>query len=82
SVLVLQLVTNFSTDELIFETSSALGTAGLSTGITADLPPAAQILIMFLMFIGRVGPTLVASSLAVRIGKGYTQYPKERPTIG
>lgn len=82
SVLVLQLETDFSTDELIFETSSALGTAGLSTGITADLPPGAQILIMFLMFIGRVGPTLVASSLAVRIGKGYTQYPKERPTIG
>ena len=82
SVLVLQLLTDFSTDELLFETSSALGTTGLSTGITADLPPAAQVLVMFLMFIGRVGPTLVASSLAVRIGKGFIQYPKERPTIG
>lgn len=82
SVLVLQLITDFSTDELLFETSSALGTTGLSTGITANLPPAAEVLIMFLMFIGRVGPTLVASSLAVRIGKGFVQYPKERPTIG
>jgi Trk-type K+ transport system membrane component len=82
SVVVLQLLTNFETDNLLFEASSALGTTGLSTGITADLPAAAQILIMFLMFIGRVGPTLVASSLAVRIGKGFIQYPKERPTIG
>jgi Trk-type K+ transport system membrane component len=82
SVVALQLLTNFSTDELLFEASSALGTTGLSTGITSQLPPSAQLLIMFLMFIGRVGPTLVASSLAVRIGKGFIQYPKERPTIG
>lgn len=82
SVVLLQLLTDFSTDELLFEVSSALGTTGLSTGITANLPASAEILIMFLMFIGRVGPTLVASSLAVRIGKGFIQYPKERPTIG
>lgn len=82
SVVALQLLTDFSTDEIIFEASSALGTTGLSTGITANLPPAAELLVMALMFIGRVGPTLVASSLAVRIGKGYIQYPKERPTIG
>lgn len=82
SVLTLQLVTDFSTDELLFEASSALGTAGLSTGITSELSVPAQVLVMFLMFIGRVGPTLVASSLAVKIGKGYIQYPKERPTIG
>jgi Trk-type K+ transport system membrane component len=82
SVVILQLITEFDTDRLLFEASSALGTTGLSTGITSQLPPAAQILIMLLMFIGRVGPTLVASSLAVRIGKGFIQYPKERPTIG
>ena len=76
------MVTDFSTDELLFEASSALGTAGLSTGITSELSVPAQVLVMFLMFIGRVGPTLVASSLAVKIGKGYIQYPKERPTIG
>lgn len=82
SVVLLQLITDFSTDELLFEASSALGTTGLSTGITAALPDSAKLLIMVLMFIGRVGPTLVASSLAVRIGKGFTQYPKERLTIG
>ncbi|MEY4499838.1 MAG: hypothetical protein RL319_826, partial [Actinomycetota bacterium] len=82
SVLLLQLITDFSTDELLFEASSALGTTGLSTGITANLPEPAKLLIMLLMFIGRVGPALVASSLAVRIGKGFTQFPKERLTIG
>lgn len=82
AVVVLNLITDFGTDELLFEASSALSATGLSTGITAQLPAGAQVLIMFLMFIGRVGPTLVASSLAVRIGKGFIQYPKERPTIG
>ena len=82
STVFLQLVTDFSTDQILFEVSSALGTAGLSTGITPHLPPVAEALITLLMFLGRVGPTLVASSLAVRIGKGFTQYPKERPTIG
>ena len=82
ATLLLQLSTDFTTDQILFEVSSALGTAGLSTGITSHLPPFAEIIIILLMFLGRVGPTLVASSLAVKIGKGYTQYPKERPTIG
>lgn len=82
STVLLQLTTEFSTDQILFEVSSALGTAGLSTGITASLPPFAEVVIIILMFIGRVGPTLVASSLAGRIGKGFTQYPRERPTIG
>lgn len=82
SVLALSLLTGFSTDQLLFEAASALGTVGLTTGITAQLPVPAQLVVMLLMFVGRVGPTLVASSLAVRIGKGFIQYPKERPTIG
>jgi Trk-type K+ transport system membrane component len=82
ATLLLQLTTEFTTDQILFEVSSALGTAGLSTGITAKLPAFAQVVIIILMFLGRVGPALVASSLAVRIGKGFTQYPKERPTIG
>jgi Trk-type K+ transport system membrane component len=82
ATVILQLITDFSTDQILFEVSSALGTAGLSTGITPNLPPLAEGLIALLMFLGRVGPSLVAGSLAIRIGKGFTQYPKERPTIG
>ncbi len=41
--------------DLIFETTSALGTVGLSRGITADLSVAGKYIIIFLMFIGRIG---------------------------
>ena len=41
---------------LLFEAASALGTVGLSTGITAQLTPLGKLILILLMFIGRVGP--------------------------
>ena len=41
---------------LLFEAASALGTVGLSTGITAQLTPIGKLILILLMFIGRVGP--------------------------
>ena len=52
---------------LIFEAFSAIGTVGISTGITGDLSLAGQIVIMVLMFIGRLGPLSV-----------YTAFHKEK----
>jgi trk system potassium uptake protein TrkH len=46
---------NFSFDSILFEVASALGTVGLSTGITGDLSNIGKVLIIILMFIGRVG---------------------------
>ena len=42
-------------DRVLFEVASALGTVGLSTGITGDLSSVGKVLIILLMFIGRVG---------------------------
>lgn len=42
--------------DIIFEATSALGTVGLSTGITGSLTPLGKIFIILLMFLGRVGP--------------------------
>jgi trk system potassium uptake protein TrkH len=61
---------------------SAFATAGLSTGLTPDLPPAAQALLLVLMFAGRLGPILLASALAVRVRPLTYEFPKERPIIG
>jgi trk system potassium uptake protein TrkH len=47
----------------LFEVVSALGTVGLSTGITASLAGSSQILLVFVMLIGRLGPLLLAESL-------------------
>lgn len=46
---------NFSFESILFEVASALGTVGLSTGITGDLSNIGKLLIIILMFIGRVG---------------------------
>lgn len=46
---------NFELQDILFEVASSLGTVGLSTGITADLSSIGKILIVMLMFIGRVG---------------------------
>ncbi len=50
--------------KLCFETVSAFGTVGLSTGITSDLTTGQRIVIIFMMFIGRLGPMTFALALA------------------
>lgn len=82
STMALMLMTDFGLDRLLFETISAFATVGLSTGITASLPPAGQLLLVFLMFVGRLGPVTLASALALRTRPVMYEFPKERPLIG
>jgi trk system potassium uptake protein TrkH len=82
STILISLTTKFTTDDIFFEVVSAFGTVGLSTGITPDMPPLGQIILMALMFGGRLGLVVVATALAVRQTKVHFEYPKERPLIG
>ena len=82
SVVVLSLLTEFTTDQLLFEVVSAFATVGLSTGITGQLPDLAQLVVIAVMFTGRIGTVAVASALAARVRHAHFEYPKERPTIG
>ena len=82
ALLILRLTTDFTLDQLLFEVVSAVGTVGLSTGITAQLPEHAKFLLALLMLFGRLGPIIVATSLALRRTKRHFEYPKERPLIG
>jgi len=56
----------FSFHEVFFESASALGTVGLSMGITASLTSLGKILITLMMFIGRVGPLTFGMALFVK----------------
>ncbi|GHI01574.1 Ktr system potassium transporter B [Neobacillus kokaensis] len=68
---------------LIFETVSAFGTVGLSTGLTGDLSPMGRILITIMMFIGRVGPLTMAFALAIRSNNASKiRYAEEKILIG
>lgn len=68
--------------DLIFETSSAMGTVGMTTGITRDLLPFSQLIIVFLMFCGRVGSTSFALSLLEKRAAPPITYPTENITVG
>lgn len=82
STIFLAATTDFELDNLLFEVISAAATVGLSTGITADLPDFAKVWLSVLMFVGRLGPVVIASALALRVSKRHYELPKERPLIG
>lgn len=82
STLALLAITDLSLDRVLFETVSAFATVGLSTGITADLPPVALALLVVLMFVGRIGPLTLASGLALRERQRRHQLPEERTIVG
>lgn len=81
-VVALLAGTDFDLDALLFEVVSAFATVGLSTGITAQLPAWGQVILIVLMYLGRIGSITLVSALAARDrGRRYT-LPTERPFIG
>lgn len=66
----------------LFEAFSAFGTVGLSTGVTADLTPVGRLVLVALMFVGRVGPITFGAALAMREQRRRFRYPEERPIVG
>lgn len=70
-----------SLEVILFEAFSALGTVGLSLGITMDLTLAGKWIIVFLMFVGRLGPLTFALLIIDKAEVSYT-YPEERIMIG
>ena len=79
---LLEALTHFTFDQVLFEVISAFSTVGLSTGITADIPAAGQVLLVLLMYIGRIGPLTLASGLALRERARRHQLPEERTIVG
>jgi trk system potassium uptake protein len=82
ATLAILAMTEFSLERVLFETVSAFATVGLTTGITPSLPPAAQFILIALMFLGRVGTITVAAALALRPHHAPIRYPEERPIVG
>lgn len=68
--------------QIIFEITSAFGTCGMSLGITSDLSSPGKVIIMILMFVGRVGLISFLYSLGGKSEKPKYHYPKERVIIG
>lgn len=68
--------------DAMFEVFSALGTVGLSTGMTSHLSAAGRFIIIVLMFAGRLGPISVFVALSRSAGRSKLEFPEEEPLIG
>ncbi|MDO5034727.1 MAG: potassium transporter TrkG [Actinomycetaceae bacterium] len=80
--MILLAVTPYSLDQVLFETISAFGTCGLSTGITSYLPDSGKYVLSALMYLGRTGPMTIAAALALRERRRVIRMPEENPIIG
>ncbi len=80
--IVISAVEDLSFSTCLFETASAIGTVGLTLGITPGLGVISQIILMILMFLGRVGGlTLIYAALSSN-GKKISKLPQEKMMVG
>lgn len=80
--LIISMTEGLSMIACLFETASAVGTVGLTLGITPGLGVLSRIILILLMFCGRVGGlTLVFATLS-GVQKSVARLPKEKITVG
>ena len=82
ATLLLMSLTGLPLGPVLFEATSAFATVGLSTGITYDLPTSADLVLVGLMFLGRLGPITLVSARALRERRRPYELPEGRPIIG
>jgi len=80
--LLLTFTEPFAFERILFEATSAFGTVGLSTGITFDLSKIGKVIIIVLMYIGRLGPLTLVIALSQRSGVKEVKYPSGKIIIG
>ncbi len=80
--MLLTELTDLPFRSVLFETTSAFATVGLSTGITPDVVAPGQLVLVALMFLGRLGPITLVSALALREHTRRYRYPEGAPLIG
>lgn len=68
--------------DLLYEATSALGTVGLTLGLTPKLSSIGKVLIMIMMYLGRVGPLTVMLALTRKKKKSGYKYPEGKILIG
>jgi Trk-type K+ transport system membrane component len=81
SILILQ-ISKAPFDLVLFDVISAFATCGLSTGLTAELPPAGVYVLAATMFMGRIGTVTLAAALAASQSRQLFSRPEERPIVG
>ncbi|MFQ5867603.1 MAG: TrkH family potassium uptake protein [bacterium] len=84
-VIITTLITSSEGHDFIrafFETMSAFGTVGLSTGITSGLSSLGKALLIVTMFVGRLGPLTIGVAMVRELKDIRFRYPEERVLVG
>lgn len=81
-IAILAIQPNLDIGDVIFECTSAIGTVGMTTGITRDLATVSRLIVVFLMFCGRVGSVSFALALMEKKAALPVKNPREKITIG
>lgn len=79
---LISIIEGFPLGVCLFETASAIGTVGLSLGITAQLSVASRMILIGLMFFGRVGGLTLIYAVVTGKNPKVSKLPKERITVG
>jgi|SRR5690625_157897 len=82
SLLIISIIEPFTMTQLFLEVTSAFGTVGLSLGVTNELTWFSKVILMILMFIGRIGVVTFLLSFRKEKQNEGVRYPKERMIIG
>lgn len=82
ATMVLLATTTLPRSDLFFETVSALGTVGMSTGVTPLLSTTSKFVVIALMLLGRVGPPTLFAALVLRERNRVFRHAEERVIIG
>ncbi|HEB31626.1 MAG TPA: Trk family potassium uptake protein, partial [Spirochaetes bacterium] len=80
--LMLGFSEKFPFTQILFETVSAFGTVGLSTGITPLLSDFGKVILMLSMFVGRIGPLTLVLAIRNTQSTRLITYPEERVMVG
>lgn len=80
--LAISIIEGIPFEKCIFETASAIGTVGLSLGITTSIGLASHMILIALMFLGRVGGLTLLFAAVNSDGVEVSQYPVEKINVG
>ena len=82
SALIIAQLENIPIIQTIFETASAIGTVGLTVGITPTLGIASRCILIFLMFMGRIGGVTLMISVFPNVNKNRGKLVEEHIVVG
>ena len=84
TTIIVSMQPNFHLLDILYETTSAFGTVGLSLGATTSLNHVSKLLIILTMFLGRVGPLSFAVALTLKSSKRTSElvYPEAKILVG